>query len=238
MREIGLILFLGLAIGLNTACIRNADCTQASGAIVRQDVSISPFDRLYLYVPAQLVISKDSVSRMRVEGPENIIEELNTSVNGLNLSIGKNNCFKGQSDLRIYLSTVALKYVSLQGSGEISGEGVFASPLFEANIDGSGTLRFNLEVDQVDVSINGSGNLILSGSATQQCYHCDGSGNFLSFDLTGERADVNLDGSGNCEVNVSDYLKVRIRGSGNVFYRGNPAIDSEISGSGKVIRSN
>jgi len=37
-------------------------------------------------------------------------------------------------------------------------------------------------------------------------------------------------------VNVSDFLKARISGSGSVFYLGNPGLDISITGSGSVIK--
>jgi hypothetical protein len=36
-------------------------------------------------------------------------------------------------------------------------------------------------------------------------------------------------------VNVSHDLDVTISGSGSVFYKGNPEIDTHISGSGKIV---
>ena len=42
----------------------------------------------------------------------------------------------------------------------------------------------------------------------------------------------------NLEVFVTEYLKVRIEGSGSVYYRGNPELDVFIDGSGDVVDDN
>ena len=75
----------------------------------------------------------------------------------------------------------------------------------------------------------------ISGSANQQHFDISGSGDIHAFGLPGKSANVDITGSGNCEVNVSDQLNVEISGSGNVYYLGNPSITTDITGSGNVI---
>ena len=55
-----------------------------------------------------------------------------------------------------------------------------------------------------------------------------------AIDFPTDIVDVKISGSGNCWVNSVKNLIVRLSGSGNVIYRGNPSVDSIISGSGKV----
>jgi len=51
--------------------------------------------------------------------------------------------------------------------------------------------------------------------------------------LKTKECEVEIYGSGDCDVNVSESLDVRINGSGNVTYKGNPAeVNQKVSGSG------
>jgi len=45
-------------------------------------------------------------------------------------------------------------------------------------------------------------------------------------------------GIGDCEVNVIHILNVTISGVGNVYYKGNPTITSNITGLGQLIDVN
>jgi len=65
-----------------------------------------------------------------------------------------------------------------------------------------------------------------------------GSGNFSGFSLSAESCQVDIAGSGNCEVTAGNTLDVSIDGSGSVFYKGSPSIKDHISGSGRVVDSN
>ena len=61
-----------------------------------------------------------------------------------------------------------------------------------------------------------------------------GSGDVKAFDLEVIRANVNVGGSGDVELNVTEFLEVTINGSGDVFFEGNPQVDVTINGSGDV----
>ena len=64
-----------------------------------------------------------------------------------------------------------------------------------------------------------------------------GSGNVKSFGFIVQKAEDDIKGSGDASVNVTQDLKVRINGSGSVYYQGNPpVVNSQISGSGKLIK--
>ena len=65
-----------------------------------------------------------------------------------------------------------------------------------------------------------------------------GSGGFFGFPLTAENCDVDILGSGNCEVTALGKLDVILDGSGSVFYKGSPIIHEDITGSGRVVDSN
>ncbi len=49
---------------------------------------------------------------------------------------------------------------------------------------------------------------------------------------------ANISGSGGISVTVNTNLDAIIRGRGDVFYKGNPMINENISGSGNVIDAN
>ena len=61
-------------------------------------------------------------------------------------------------------------------------------------------------------------------------------GNFLGKDLRTENTYVELWGSGNCEIDVSEELKSKIMGSGNIKVKGEPKFDNNILGPGQIIQ--
>jgi len=65
-----------------------------------------------------------------------------------------------------------------------------------------------------------------------------GSGSFDGFPIEADQVVINIVGSADCSITATTGLKVVIDGSGTVNYKGNPTIDSNIEGSGKIINSN
>jgi len=86
---------------------------------------------------------------------------------------------------------------------------------------GSGNVSVSdpMETDQLDITILGSGS-------------------FFGFPLSSLDCQVDIVGSGNCEITAGSSLDVSIEGSGSVFYKGTPTIHDQISGSGRVVDSN
>ena len=56
-----------------------------------------------------------------------------------------------------------------------------------------------------------------------------------TLDMMLDDCSININGAGNCEVNVAKNLDIRVSGVGNVYYMGNPSITQDISGVGNVI---
>jgi hypothetical protein len=90
------------------------------------------------------------------------------------------------------------------------------------------------------VSVTGSGNVTIT--TPLETDHMEvmlmGSGNFNGFLLSSQTSQVDLVGSGNCELSVSNHLDATLEGSGSVFYKGNPVIMADVQGSGRVVNAN
>lgn len=235
MKNLKLIGGLALMALTLASCSKSGRCINGSGDYTSRQYSLSAFDEISFYGDGDVVVSQDSVRSVRVEAQQNVIDELNVEVVNGELQIGRDNCFRGSKRIKVYVSTPSLTMAHLSGSGSISGSGVFTETDFRAEISGSGSINFDIDVQNLDCSSSGSGDLRFSGRAVHQHINMSSSGDAHCFALEGEDATVRISGSGRCEVNVSDHLDVNISGSGDVFYRGNPVITSKISGSGRLI---
>lgn len=63
-----------------------------------------------------------------------------------------------------------------------------------------------------------------------------GSGNIDLSRITARTATTYSEGSGNIRLKVSDHMDVTIKGSGSVYFGGNPSVSTHISGSGYLVR--
>ncbi|MFP4458999.1 MAG: head GIN domain-containing protein [Candidatus Zixiibacteriota bacterium] len=114
---------------------------------------------------------------------------------------------------------------------------LFLTNLKEIRIDGSAHLHNTkkLELADLGLEVNGSGEIRLVGIAENVNIEVNGSGDVFLEDLPARTYDIELNGSGNCSVNVTKTLEAELNGSGNIYYKGNPEnIDQQINGSGNI----
>jgi hypothetical protein len=121
------------------------------------------------------------------------------------------------NNITVDLYTTQAHRVTLNGSGDIKIE------------DGQHSEYMNLD-------INGSGNITIANNHFKGVNaDVNGSGNIKGIACLADTMKAHISGSGNISMSVANYLEVKISGSGDVDYWGQPVLGKvSISGSGKV----
>lgn len=204
-----------------------------------EDRNVGHFDVLKINGPMDVFITQSKDYEVRVEAPIDRMKNIETKVEGGALVVqykskrGRNNwSWKSMKGIKVYVSVRDLEGLFLSGSGDVEGSGLRAKQL-KLNISGSGDIDLEVDAHKINTKISGSGDIDLIGSAERFDITISGSGDIDAFGLKTEECEVVIYGSGDCDVNVSQYLDVRINGSGNVTYKGNPVeVNQKVSGSG------
>lgn len=244
MKSISNYITILLLLLLSSGCIIDFDddglrtCIRGEGGIISEELDIAAFTGIDLQIDAEVFITQGDEFSVVAEGQFNIIRELEYRVRNGIWDIDLDRCVRRMDELHIYITMPEISYLEISGSGNIYGENVFDLDDVLLEIDGSGNMDLAMNADDIDAVISGSGNIQLEGTANDVYLRLEGSGLFRAFDLVSQRANIRIDGSGDAEVSVSEELKVRILGSGDVRYKGQPLIDEERNGSGRVIDAN
>jgi hypothetical protein len=222
--------------GLFTAC--DEVVLRGEGDTVSQTRPVAAFDAVRAGGEFDIYLSQGPSQDIRLEGQENILAELSTQVRNNQLEIKYNrNRVKVRQPVRVYLTTPALRKVSLSGDNTLKGLTPWQVDELVLQASGSGDIDMTVTgARNLESSTSGSGRITLSGDAGRYEMDISGSGKIRAFGLTTSTADVEVSGSGNCELTVTGQLKTRISGSGKVRYKGSPVVSTNISGSGSVAR--
>ena len=134
----------------------------------------------------------------------------------------------------------------LNGSGNIlttPNNPVITTKNCTAKLKGSGNIELDLQVaNKVTAIIEGSGNILFRGTATENSLNVSGSGNIKAFLLPVLTSTAEIVGSGSIELTATDdvntpskaTLNAQVSGSGVVRVKGNAGVQWNISGSGKI----
>jgi hypothetical protein len=140
---------------------------------------------------------------MSVEADDNLIDAIDTKVQGGKLVVSVNKSFQAEHAPFLIIGVPELSEINKSGSGDMIVSGV--------------------KGDVFKVTTTGSGNFYAVGRVTALNLVASGSGNVDCTRLQAGSAAVDLSGAGNCTVDAEKALTAKLTGAGNIKYKGSPA---------------
>jgi hypothetical protein len=223
------------------SCDKNGKCFSSSGTVIRQDRPVMPFDSIDLGDNVDLVLTRDSVSKISVEAGQNIISGITTNIVSGQLVIrntNKCNWMRSyQKPLTVYVSLDHLWKIYYSSAGNISTTNTISLDSIKVEVwGGCGTIDMDLNCMQGYFALNqGTADYNLHGRCDIAGIYISGMGLFQAKNLATRYCTVENIGTNDCYVNVSVTLNAIIENIGSIYYTGNPAqVNTKISGSGVV----
>jgi hypothetical protein len=232
-----LTILLALIFSLSS-CDQDDDCIYGNGYVVSRDLYVPAFDKVHLNGSGNVFITQGNSYRVVVETDENLFDEIETDVHNGLWEIEFYECVQDISVFNVYITVPNLFEAVINGSGLLRSENVIIEPELHLAINGSGDIDFAFDGDAITTTVAGSGEIFLEGQAHILDHQVQGWCDLQAYNLISDKVYVDISGSGKTEVTALDLLDVIISGSGDVFYKGDPQIISNISGTGRIIRSN
>lgn len=213
-----------------------------NGNMTSETRNVSDYDHVSLEGSMEVELVAGREGRVTVEAESNLMEYVLTEVSGGNLKIsvekGVNLNPSRNNKIKITVPFETLRGLSLTGSGDIYNSDRITARDFDLKLTGSGDMRIDLNSQNVTAKLTGSGDIVLRGKAENFKCTVTGSGDFKAYELQTRTADASVMGSGDVQLSVSQELKARIAGSGDIKYRGNPKKeDFKTTGSGSVSKN-
>jgi len=192
-----------------------------SGEIIRESRAVSNYSRITFAAPGELTIVQDGSEGLIIEGDDNLLPYIKTSVTGGVLRIYT------EPAIPILLYTKPIQYT------------LNVDVLTSVVLDGSGNIRSDeLEGDSLDLELNGSGNFeIGTFKGDESLLELDGSGNFAFEQIQVNALNVRLDGSGDFRLGelTAKTLELIVNGSGSIRAAGSTdEAEIVVNGSGAV----
>jgi len=190
-------------------------CVRGNGNVRSEEFFLPTITGVKLQGIGEVIIRYGDTQEIIVETDNNLLDYLETNVNGGVWNIDFRRCVRNVSRLTVFITIPEIRKLIISGSGSIVGEDAFVGDALETTVSGSGNIDFDFTGNTLDANVSGSGHIDLFGAVELLDINISGSGDIRAFDLLAQECDVNISGSGDVRVNVEDFLKVRISGSGD-----------------------
>ncbi len=220
---------------VTTSCDKECFHAEGEGPVQRKEYPINDFAGVDSRIGAKINIIYDSEYSVSVTTYENYQHLLHMYVNNGILIIESHKSLD-DDEISIDIHTPRLNSIELGGSGKIHTVGSFTSSTLNIQLGGSGEIDFTGDVNTLRSNISGSGKISLLGTSSNAVMNISGSGEIDGYSMECANNDATLSGSGTIRTFVTGFFKVKITGSGSIYYLGNPAMSTHISGSGDIIQ--
>lgn len=232
--------FLALLLISLSGCIIEAnDNNQAirgSGPLELDTRNIDVASSIVMSIPGRLNVHQNVETALTIEAQPNLLPYIKTYINNETLYIETDKDIRLDPTLEININVLlpATEAITFAGQGQVFVDTLVTTAL-HITLAGSGDFDLaSLNTERLEVVLAGEGTIHAKGIADEQAILIAGSGNMSAADLATKKATINITGSGNATLRVSDQLTTTIAGSGSVFYIGAPVLQTTIAGSGTV----
>lgn len=221
-----------------TSCEWWPRTVSGNGNMRTETRSVAGFSEVAVGGPFEVEITPNADFGLIIEADENLLNYIHVDKEGDRLKVKVRNGvnLRSKKGIKLRIALPELTAVSFAGSGNMKVNGVVqTNDKLKIDIAGSGNVTAEVDCPEVDADITGSGTIQLTGRTRSVDLSIAGSGDYKAEQLLSENTKVSVAGSGSAWVYASAVLEASIAGSGDVYYRGNPAdVKRNIAGSGEV----
>lgn len=212
----------------------------SGGSKVISDRPVTSFTKILLYNKINLILTQDTIERVKVEAGEHVQSEITTEVNNNTLTIKGSSSLTESPDeiINVYVSVRDLQVLGYQGAGTVSCTDTLKTTSFTVySNDGAGDVHLLLKNLNTSAGIyNENADFYIKGE-TEQCYtYCSSRGtiDFSGFSVKNMNIDYSSVRDG--YISVSGVLKANIYYKGNLYYKGSPEVDVKTYSEGRLVR--
>lgn len=202
-------------------------------------VETEAFDEIRIGDSVNAEIRLGEEPSIQLEGARKDVEEVIVDVSGGQLTLRRDRylvfcifCLSRDVDAVITV-TEWPKEMRLSGASTVVADGI---ELETMRLDASGASEANLSgtVQEMVISLSGASRADLSGSGSTLDMRLSGASKIDAFRFPVKNVQAMLSGSSKVEMSVTDILHADASGASKIFYKGDPEIVSDISGSSKL----
>ncbi|MBR9998264.1 MAG: DUF2807 domain-containing protein [Cyclobacteriaceae bacterium] len=221
------ILFLSCTVG------------EEPGPLATEERVLSAFDGVHVETIGKVNLHIAQEYRVMINTNANVLDDIILSISDEELYIKLTGKHKEIDQLEFDVYAPEFTLIRLDGVAIIRSNDLLAVNELRVVQDGVGNIYLSdIDVQRVYFDLDEVGDVEVKGTADDIIAEHSGVGNLRLFELTGRDGDLNLSGTGNIDINVTDELKINLSGVGDIRYMGSPSMTVNHTGVGKIVKIN
>jgi hypothetical protein len=204
------------------------------GEVVSEQRQISGIKGISIGSSMNLIIEQTGSESVRIEAAKDLMPSISTEVVEGKLMVELNRTgFTGIKPINCYVSVKDLEALNVSSSASVRCDSLQVEDL-SVNMASSSKGNINVNATNLNLTIASSANLTISGKTDSQITKVNSSGNLNAFNLISKNCKIEVNSSGNANINVIDNLDVKVNSSAKVNYKGNPKVNSDVASAGSL----
>lgn len=245
LKNIGLFLLVWMMFLSSCEKTSVLDCFNSTGQIQKVEREIRSFKAIVLNDNVNLKLRKANKNRLVLEAGSNLMKKIKTDVNDDSVLVirNENSCNWVRSydkPITVYLDFVDLDSLEYRSVGDVYNDDTLFLDTLKLEIwEGAGKIDLLVRTKVCRVNLHyGTADVILRGQSLLAYYYQLGAGRIDARGFKSGKVFMRNWSSNDMYIWATDELSVEIKSLGNVYYKGQAVISSQITGQGQLIRLN
>ena len=197
------------------SCYATTDCVKEDGLQKTETRRVDPFDSVDIKGSFNVTIIRGRHYSLELACDVNFLPYISTDVQNKKLIIFPKKSICATKEIKIVIFAPDVRKINASGSSHISMN--------------------DIDSQSLSVSLDGAGDITLSGDAKSLEARLSGANGLDAKTLKTEKTSISIAGSSDASVYASEALEVNISGVGGLLYYGNPkTVSKDISGIGEI----
>jgi len=216
---------------------KGLNCFQAAGNIIQEEFEVEPFTRIIVWERTQLIIKQGTEQKVVVETGENLLNDIEVKVKDGQLTIKNNNgcnLVRDYGDTKVYVTAPNITEIRNSSGLSVESRGVLRYPELlllsedqenEDEYHTDGDFILNLEVEALEIIVNGLSNFHLTGTAQYAHFSLyAGDARIEAENFIVQNLRIFNRSTQDMVVNPQQSIKGEIRSLGNVISKNRPPV--------------
>lgn len=224
-------LYAGVIVLLVSSCN-----TEDLGPIqyMEKDYSLTDFDRLEMGSGFHIAVTQSPLFRIHVSGDARNINDLNVFKNGSTLTIQYDDQNNRRHDTYITIEMPVLYGVNFSGGSVSTIKDFESDGSFDFILSGASVCQLHAGYKLLNLNLSGASRLSMDGLGDEIHGTVSGASSLSAYDFPVSSVFMQVTGASKAKVTASQTLNVTASGASEIIYKGNPLVQSSVTGDSRV----